>query len=205
MTDDGRGLTPRAAEYFPTPRWVVSRLLEARDLPGGAWIEPCVGEGAIVSAVDSIRSDVAWTANDIRDVSPRDEYRAHWKGDFATFSDPRAFWDVGITNPPFSKALGIANAMLRYCDAVAMLAPLAWASGNERLSLMRSAPCDVLVLPDRPWDFVRVCAWFCWPTQGHGFRILESTPLAERKRDRDALCEFEMKAPGQAELFGGSS
>ena len=59
-------MTRAAYDYYPTPAWCVRRLLEAVDLPGGRWLEPAVGDGAIVRSVDAARDDVRWTTIDVR-------------------------------------------------------------------------------------------------------------------------------------------
>lgn len=195
----GDALTPEQAEFFPTPAWCVRRFLEAVELPGGDWIEPCVGEGAIVRAVD--RDDVAWTANDIRQVPWDDRYTALWHRDITRHGTTLYRWQVGITNPPFTKALPILRTLRPCCDNVALLLPLAWPSGHERFDFMREHKPDVFVLPDRPWEFVRDVAWFVWPTRGRGLEILPQTPLEERRRDAAAVETNRYRGPEQLGLL----
>jgi hypothetical protein len=49
-TKRGSGVrTPDDA--YETPAWCVQRLLEKLQLPGGNWLEPGAGDGAIIKAV----------------------------------------------------------------------------------------------------------------------------------------------------------
>jgi len=196
--------TPEEAEFFPTPAWCVHRLLEAVDLPAGDWIEPAVGNGDIVTAVNAVRTDVCWTANDIRPVPYLDCYQSLLQHDFGRMVSQRS-WDVGISNLPFSKALPIVRGMLQLCTHAAVLLPLAWPSAHERFDFLRAHKPDVLALPDRPWDFVRDVAWFLWPSRGLGLEILPRTLREERKRDAAALETTRYRGPEQLGLLEASS
>jgi hypothetical protein len=66
MSSTKRGRQRNAADNYPTPAWTVDRLFESLPLPGGAWLEPSAGEGAIISAVNDLRSDVRWCAVELR-------------------------------------------------------------------------------------------------------------------------------------------
>ena len=114
-------------EDYPTPRWCVDRLLERVDLPGGEWLEPCAGHGAIVRRILDLRGDVIMRANDIqpgnasklhaagaRVVHTRDASKWGWRqrpasGRLVHPNAPQpnwAHWDVDlvITNPPYTMA-----------------------------------------------------------------------------------------------------
>ena len=60
------------SENYPTPEWAVHRLLDTWEPPGSVWLEPCAGEGAIISAVRSWcaagedRWNPKWEAVEIR-------------------------------------------------------------------------------------------------------------------------------------------
>ena len=54
-------------EYLPTPSFVVDRLIEEVELPGGIWLEPSAGNGNIIKAVNAKRKDVVWHACEIQD------------------------------------------------------------------------------------------------------------------------------------------
>lgn len=207
----GSALTPEQAEFFPTPAYCVHRFLEAVKLPFGDWIEPCVGEGAIVRAVNAYHGGpdvgVAWTANDIREVARLDCYSELWRLDFTLGLRVDCPWGVGITNPPFSKALAIVRSMLRCCDHVAILQRLNWLEGSDRAPFLREHPPGVYVLPERPSftgdGSTDGCgyAWYLWPPQHPHVVVLNSTPREIRRRDEaEAACN-RYRGPEQLGLL----
>lgn len=203
-------LTPEAAEFYPTPAYCVHRFLEAVHLPDGLWIEPCVGEGAIVHAVNGVRSDMEWEANDIRDVPWLDCYEDRlWHQDAVNSHklwSPAFYRSVGITNQPFSKALAIVLNMVASCGHVAILQRLNWMASEERAPWLRRNPPGVYVLPNRPSftgdghtdgaDY----AWYLWPPQHSGVVVLDSTPLEVRRRDERAAAAIAYCGPEQLTL-----
>jgi len=152
-----RGAERASADYYPTPAWCVRRLLEACPIPaaGGPelrprlWLEPCVGDGAIVRAVNGVALIApTWISADIRESC-----EPTWLGSYLDWLPPRP--DVIITNPPFSLSFPIAQKALRDCPQghVALLLRLNWlGSGTEsgRSEWLRKNPPDVYVLPNRP-------------------------------------------------------
>jgi len=178
----------QAYDYYPTPAWCVHRLLEAVDLPGGWWIEPAVGDGAIVRAVNAVRSDVRWTTMDVRP-----ECHPDLVGDFVAplFRGPvDTIYDACITNPPYGQAEEFVVEARRRARVVAMLLRLNWLASRERRSLIAESMPSVYVLPDRP-SFVgqgsdmTEYAWMVWdhgPCLVRGLiRVLATTPLCERR------------------------
>ena len=82
MSSTNRGGKRQDLDVYPTPAWVVDRLLEVVDFPGGRWLEPCAGDGAIMRAVNAWRADVRWDACELRaectpalDASPVEGWR----------------------------------------------------------------------------------------------------------------------------------
>jgi hypothetical protein len=154
--------------------------MEAIDLPGGLWLEPAVGDGAIVRAVE--RQDVSWTTCDIREDTPAD-----FKEDFLTWNWVGTRFNVAITNSPFSLAQPFAEKMLKIADIVILLVRLNWI-GGPRASFLRANPPDIYVLPNRP-SFVHggtdsiEYAFLVWGlSRGGHWQLLADTPLAERKQ-----------------------
>lgn len=181
MSATGRGRERVPFDFYPTPPWCVDRLLDRHgtEILSGVdrCLEPTVGDGAIVRAVESwvIRSEVPgtgalpaarrWTGVELRwdaldPVTPLD---AHFQNqDFRSwvpwgfgpegspFMEPR--FDLAIGNPPFS----IAEAILRRCFEVsrvtAMLLRLGFLGSSERVEFWRGAGSDlyIRVIPDRP-------------------------------------------------------
>lgn len=184
-------------DQFPTPKWCVHRLLEAVDLPGGLWLEPCAGAGSIIRAVNEKRSDVRWHANEIDpkywdtlDGMPIENVRI---GDAREMSMLEKF-SVICTNPPFF----ISEELLRlYLTShghavIVFLQRLNWCAG-PRAHMFRDMKPSVYVLPERPsfrghgTDSIDY-GWFVFDGKGQ-FRILDSTPLevrAAEKKERRA-------------------
>lgn len=179
---------PDNPEYFPTPPWPPHRLLEKLPLPGGQWLEPCVGEGHLVRAVNAVRQDVKWTTQDIR---PTDA--AQHVGDYLK-RQPPGWFDVGKTNPPFSKALAIVRRMLEQCRHVVILQRLDWCATEERHEFMQSTTPDLYVIPEKV-SYVngktdlRHYAWYHWHEgTGDGDLFwLDRTPALERNCTPETL------------------
>lgn len=213
MSSTGRGATRVEADFYPTPAWCVRRLLERLELPGGRWLEPAGGDGAIVRAVD--RADVQWSAVDIRaeavSALRRLGVQAHL-GSFPRLVESGALdlstFDVVITNPPFSEAAAFLDAAMapgrmKLGAPFVMLVRIAWLAGEERAERHQRRMPNVYVLPNRPSftgagtdsaDYV----WAVWHggvTGMHGtIEVLECTPLVER-------IAGALPAPLQASLF----
>jgi hypothetical protein len=138
------------SENYPTPSWCVRRLLEALPLPSGAWLEPCVGEGAICDAVDATPGvdRPAWTTWDIRPVRDVDEI-----GDARELArdipadNP---FRVCITNPPFSLAAELFVALRPKAEHLVFLLRLNWLASASRHPLLAADMPAVWVLPNRP-------------------------------------------------------
>ena len=166
------------SDYYPTPAWCVHRLFDEVDLPGGVWLEPAVGDGAIVRAVS--RDDVRWVTCDVRDVE------SNHHGSFLRWrAAPRAA--VIMTNPPFKLAEAFVARSLELAPVVVMLLRLGWLASARRHELLRAHTPSIAVLPQRP-SFVgsgtdlHDYAWFLWgvdpvPT----VRILDLTSQEDRR------------------------
>lgn len=172
---------PKNLEVYPTPGWCVHRLLEAVYLPPGTWLEPCVGAGAIVTAIGELRDDIEWHTIEVRPECQADE-----TANFLQRPITGRSYDVCLMNPPFSKALQFAEVAMQQCTHVAMLQRLNWLASEERAKWLRKHPPGVYVLPNRP-SFVgrgttdmQEYAWFVWPPQHKTVQILRSTPISER-------------------------
>jgi hypothetical protein len=198
----GRGAIRKANDNYATPGWCVDRLLERVALPGGHWLEPCAGYGAIINRIEAVRKDVSWSAVEIRPDHERRlreyECRALHIGDFLTLSKGGHWslcppFDVVITNPPYFFARQFVQACRPIAKIVVMLLRLNVLGGDKRQPWLAQDMPDVYVLPNRPsfraggplkTDATEY-AWFVWEParRTHGrVQVLELTPLAERRK-----------------------
>lgn len=204
-------------ENYETPRWVVRRLLEEVWLPPGHWIEPCAGNGRIIRAVCEDRPGcISFTAVELRKEClpqlllagpqlletgrrkndprlihcPRDFVKGFAPHEHRKLSEGSSYFDVAITNPPFSKSFEVLSKCLVIAEYVVMLQRTDWLGGgsnNGKNEFLRNFPPDVYPLPDRikfmvngefpryPMDFEKVelrgkpmpgdssdYSWFVW-------------------------------------------
>ena len=162
-------------EHYPTPAWLVDRLLEAVDLPGGHWLEPSAGDGAIIRAVNARRQDVQWTAVELRPMrsallcaavdatgkTPAEAYKppiVHSPQDFLTLplspktvEITRFAFDVAIGNPPYSLAREFIDRCLCLAAVVVFPLRLNFLGSEARADWFRKIGMpDVFVTPNRP-------------------------------------------------------
>lgn len=205
MSATGRSDVRRPDDAYETPVWCVKRLLEEIALPGGRWLEPCAGSGAILSAVEL--DDVRFTAVELREEGIKHLQRICCDGDIVLHGDflggeiqdalarERAGWGGGrysvcITNPPYSLAEEFVRACIPLARYTIMLLRLNWLASERRSTFMRSHMPDVYVLPNRPsftgggTDCTEY-AWFVWPPDRDRnagiIKVLASSPKEERK------------------------
>lgn len=201
MSSTNRGSLRREADYYPTPAWCTRSLIQAirptlttKDLDG-VWLEPCVGDGAIISAVESVLPGITWDTIDIRDTRKAldrssasalvQEFRC---GDFLE-TKPRKPYRLIISNPPFLEARAFVEHALRCAHRVIMLLRISWLSSQKRHDLFLKHPPHVRVLPHRPSftgdgktdsaDY----AWMDWRgSSGGRLSWLPLVPREERRR-----------------------
>ena len=184
-------------DQYGTPAWSIHRLLEARPLPAGCWLDPCAGGGAILGAVAARRTDILWSTYEI-DRKYEAALRAHTNNveiaDFLSAPiEPRSYpplYDVVITNPPYSLAEEFIRKCQKLAGITAMLLRINFLESAARAEWLRAWTPDIYVLPNRPsftgrgTDATGYC-WALWDWQrenGRGsLRILAPTPKAERK------------------------
>lgn len=186
MSATGRGRERDEHDFYETPAWCVHRLLEAvPQLPGGAWLEPCAGKGAIIRAVNEVRKDpIHWTAVEI-DPSHRDDLAkapcdrllvADVCGSLAVSQLFLQVFDVAITNPPYRQAQRILEMLFKRAEWIALLLRVGFLEGLQRNALLREHPPDLYVLPNRPsFKFhgtdATTYAWMVWPPEGTRSRV----------------------------------
>jgi len=194
MSATNRGAERVARDAYETPSWCVHRLLERLELPGGLWLEPCAGSGAIIEAVADMRSDVKWNAIEVREECRRPLSWVQLSGllegppvirDYLSMSVARSSYKVIFTNPPFSSAVAFLTKALEEAEHVVFLLRLNFLASQERWQLFQDAVPDVYVLPNRPsfdgeGTDATEYAWFHWGV--HRYRrsgrisVLNPTP-----------------------------
>jgi len=197
MSATGRSDVRVENDQYATPPWCVHVLLEELKLPGGAWLEPCAGAGAIIDAVNMRRRDVAWTAVELdAKYQPRLELTGadvkivdFLKAPFMERPYPPLFV-ASVLNPPYS----IAEEVIRRCQKLAgitvALVRINFLASKQRAAWMRGWTPDIYVLPNRPsftgkgTDATEYC-WAVWDwrrVSGRGkIQILREASKAERK------------------------
>lgn len=213
MSSTARGLKRIAEDAYMTPPWVVTRLLERVDFPGGRWLEPCAGDGEIVRAVNAYRPDISWSLGELREGMRlplsllADENLI--MGDFlATAVEDWGIepFDVTLTNPPFGLALSFIEKSIQFSKHTAMLLRLNFWGSEARQKFLRTYPPSTYVLPNRPVFSLNKhgkpgtdspeYAWFKWnsaewyeqnPDAKATIEVLNTTPKEERKAWTDRI------------------
>ena len=160
----------------------MRRLLERLALPGGAWLEPTAGNGAIITTVNDLRADLEWTAVEAHqqcELALRATGAEVVIGDFlptaAAFAAAGRHFRVALGNPPFSLAFATVQLCLEVADWVVMLEREPWLGDEEdRRAFFRNLVPDI-------YDIGRIdfdggggdsvpYAWFVWPPDRRGRR-----------------------------------
>lgn len=184
MSATGRGAERHPDDFYATPAWCIEALLRGCDLPGGLWLEPTAGDGAIVGEVLRHRADVRWhlvesraeelscggglLSRMLRADFPVECVDAVEIRDFLTMPAPAQRFDVALGNPPFSLALEVIQHALTMASTVCMLLRINFLASQRRAAWMRAHTPSVYVLPKRPsfksdgrTDATEY-AWFLW-------------------------------------------
>jgi hypothetical protein len=206
MSATNRGSERIKNDNYPTPAWCVKRLLEVWQPKNNLLLEPCVGDGVIVSAINKYLShNHSWISYDIRpNTYTPTANSCHFVQDFLTVNTlpidllkPCPGYlpiSAVITNPPFSLLNEFLYHSRKLCpeaDLIYLLRLNTLAggpiSGRDKLYKDLGTP-DIYVLPNRP-SFVKgktdACeyAWFIFPPEVRlegTVRILNQTPKKER-------------------------
>jgi len=199
MSSTKRGGQRSVADFYPTPAFCVTRLLERVPLPGGYWLEPGAGEGALIRAVDHLRDDVKWRAVELRKECKRGLRKLTKRVTIGSFLSPLPMlrangkkYRVALGNPPFRLAMEFVQQGLRSADYVVMLLRLNFIGSVKRSNFFCKHMPDIYVLPNRPsfaasgkTDSIEY-AWFLWPPKRRRrtgkIELLATTPPEERKR-----------------------
>ena len=207
MSATGRGAERRKDDRYYTPPWCVDRLLDAlpklTTVATGRWLEPGVGSGWIVRAVQKWHEDhgegpgPTWDTCDIRDTRPslgRADLPIHSShvADYCRYGGPQALrdaeYDVILTNPPFCDAHAFARTAIRQSPRTILMLPVSFLATEGRSAWMRENTPALFVLPNRPsftgeGTDASEYAWFVWSNEiDPVIRILAETPREERRK-----------------------
>ena len=204
MSSTTQGGRETGADNYPTPEWAIKRFLEAWSgigEIGNRWLEPAVGDGVITETVDKYVKGIEWTTCDIRDTSPslrRLGLDDHHTGDFFRLPEfqpgARPKWDCAILNPPFRLTMEFIVRCLALDQVVPVMQLMSYMGTEDRNAWFVDHMPDLYVIPNRvsytgdgKTDSVE-SAWHVWGPHPHvgvsELRLLNDTPLAERKRGR---------------------
>lgn len=171
MSATNRGAVRQPNDNYPTPEWCVRALLDAVPLPGGRWLEPCAGDGAIMRAVR--RPDVIWTGYELRLLDPVPN-NILCGVDFLSVRYAYRMWDVALTNPPYRLAREFVEGCRYLATHTVFLLRLNFLAGQARRDWLAGDPPDVYVLPRGPsfsadgrTDATEY-AWFHWGPNTNG-------------------------------------
>lgn len=182
-------------------------LLEGFDLrwlSGALCLEPSVGDGAIIRAIETYAQH-RWEAPaprfDTVDIRSDCGYkptidRVHIDGDFADNKLEELVlgelldtaYDAIIMNPPFALTQEFVDACLRrWCCPVFMLNRLNFLGSMKRYEWWQGLmPSWVAVLSDRPFPDATEYAWFMWrfPQNTEGTRLSILPPFSWTPTDQ---------------------
>jgi len=160
MSSTGRGGVKIEQDKYYTPRWCIELLIERIDFTKvNTFLEPCKGDGRILEYI------------------PKDVVSSWYELDYGEdyFISPLQpnYWDLIITNPPFSKSIEFLDRSLLQAKTVCYLQRLNWLGSKTRKDFWNAnTPDKIFVLAQRP-QFMKEMglksgsdsteyAWFIW-------------------------------------------
>ena len=185
MSATNRGSNRRKDDFYETPDWLIGLCLDeianVNDIyRGSGWsrsrlkiLEPCAGNGAVVSQLEYRFPNAMIDAFDINTAS-------NWKGrrtnlitcDFLK-EDITEKYDLIITNPPYSLAIDFVEKCLslsdqsKYRGLVCMLLRLGFLESKSRNKFLIDYTPSVWVTSKRPsftgnGTDASAYGWFVW-------------------------------------------
>ena len=158
MSATNRGRQRETNDFYPTPSWLTEALVPYLGTPLRI-LEPAAGEGAITTVLQRAFPHAIIDAGDITTGQ-----------DFLTYPWQAGYYDLIITNPPYSLAEGFARRALELVAAdgtVGILSRVSFVASQGRATWMRETHPSMYVTPGRPC-FVRgksdncEYAWLLW-------------------------------------------
>lgn len=173
-----------ALDFYSTPAWCTRAIVEELGCPRDV-LDPCAGDGAILSALDAETHRRGFEIDDARARKARDGGHDVLSRD-ALDGAPWGDFGAVIMNPPFSHAEAFIERALAEAAgrSVVALLRLNWLGGMKRSAFHRKRPADVYVLPRRPsfnggGTDATEYAWFAWGwgSPGGRWRILDLSTI----------------------------
>ncbi|MBX9670494.1 MAG: hypothetical protein K2X93_23030 [Candidatus Obscuribacterales bacterium] len=197
MSSTNRGAKRQPRDFYATPRSAVDVLLDrignqfwnvSQHCDTRTWLEPCVGDGVIVRAVNKHPAfqNIVWDTIDIEGpaFTPDQEKATFRRMDFMSCETEQDYgYEVIITNPPFSLAQEFIEHSLELWDTrkptVIMLLRLGILESKKRSKWWQGKEPDAIYVlskrPDFTGDGGDSCAygWFFWNWHEKGIFVLE--------------------------------
>ena len=138
-------------DYYPTPEWCYENLpIDWSQFKTA--LEPCKGDGRVVSFLESKEMKVDWC-----EIQEGKDFFEH-EGEY----------DLIFTNPPFSIAQEFIEHALSMSTTVIMLLRINFLSSQKRYNFWQQFPPDGLFVLSRRPSFTgtgtdsQEYAWFVW-------------------------------------------
>lgn len=177
------------SDFYETPAWCVDHLMASeygKQLPGGTWLEPSAGHGAIIRAVSRHQDDINWRACEIRkEAFPYldklyTELRLPRGGIWCPTDFLRDYHHAGIDviigNPPYLNVEAHVRKCLDLAPWVVLLLRSTFDGSAGRIPLHTKYKCHKDILPFRP-EFdgdggdMADSAWFIWSPDREVMRV----------------------------------
>lgn len=161
-------------DKYYTPRWCIELLVNRIDFSKvRTFLEPCKGDGRIIDFIPKTTK-----------ATPIFGVGIYWceidegKNYLNTIYGPmEPFFDLIITNPPFSKSIEFLTKSLEEASTVCYLQRLNWLGSQQRKDFWsKNAPDKLFVLSKRPQFMKEIglkegtdsteYAWFIWDKLG---------------------------------------
>ena len=135
-------------DFYETPPWLTQELLKLVDIKGVV-VEPCVGDGAIINALDKV-TGITYFTNDIDIMKPADMHMD--ASDSRLYTDRlRVPVDWVVTNPPYQMPMcfNIVRQARHYALNVAVLLRLSFLEPTRlrELALVSDPPDKLIITP----------------------------------------------------------
>lgn len=176
----GSGEQPRVADdFYATDPESVRALLDAHNIEGNIFLEPCCGQGHISEVLKEGFPEAFHYATDLVDRG--------YGNAFLDFLDDKCVphtSDWIITNPPFKHAREFVTKSLLHTDkGVAMFLKIQFLESVDRKEWLQSTPLKYIYVfskrqatfrdgnpinpeTNKPWSTTMCVAWFVWE---HGY------------------------------------